>query len=85
MQAMQAIQTQVAGPPRAVQEQRAEEARRNHGALQEAWVNPMGGCLPMNSADPHLHRPLMLSNSVELWQAHFLWIRDLTQPDSLSK
>jgi YidC/Oxa1 family membrane protein insertase len=24
-----------------------------------------------------------LSSSVEMWQARFLWIRDLTQPDSL--
>ena len=49
-------------------------------------VNPMGGCLPMVVQIPiFIALYNALSNSVELWQAHFLWIRDLTQPDSLFK
>ena len=50
--------TQSAGPPRAIQEQRAEEARRDHGALQEARGQSHGRLSAHGGADPHLHRPL---------------------------
>lgn len=46
-------------------------------------VNPMGGCLPMI-----LQMPIFialyntLSRSVELKNAHFLWIKDLSMPDA---
>lgn len=47
-------------------------------------VNPLGGCLPMLLQIPvffALYR--VLSTSVELRGAKFLWIQDLTQPDTL--
>ncbi len=47
-------------------------------------VNPLGGCLPMLLQIPvffALYR--VLSTSVELRGARFLWIKDLTQPDTL--
>jgi YidC/Oxa1 family membrane protein insertase len=51
---------------------------RKHG------VNPMGGCLPMVVQIPiFIALYNALGSSVEMWQAHFLWIQDLTQPDSL--
>lgn len=47
-------------------------------------VNPLGGCFPMLLQIPvffALYR--VLSTSVELKGAAFLWIKDLTQPDTL--
>lgn len=47
-------------------------------------VNPLGGCLPLLLQIPvffALYK--VLSTSVELKGASFLWIRDLTQPDTL--
>ncbi len=47
-------------------------------------VNPLGGCLPMILQIPvffALYR--VLSTSVELRGAAFMWIKDLTQPDTL--
>jgi YidC/Oxa1 family membrane protein insertase len=49
---------------------------------KEEGVNMYGGCLPML-----LQMPLffayyrMLANAVELRQAHWLWLPDLSQPD----
>lgn len=47
-------------------------------------INPLGGCLPLLLQIPvffALYR--VLSHSVELKGATFLWIKDLTQPDTL--
>ncbi|NPV02695.1 MAG: membrane protein insertase YidC [Brevinematales bacterium] len=47
-------------------------------------VNPLGGCWPMLLQIPVFFALFrVLSNSVELRGAVFLWIRDLTQPDTL--
>ncbi len=49
-------------------------------------VNPLGGCLPMLLQIPVFFALLrVLSNSVELKGASFLWMSDLTQPDTLFK
>jgi len=51
---------------------------------REHNVNPMGGCLPM-----FLQFPIFVSlfqalpRSIELKDAHFLWIKDLSSPDAL--
>ncbi len=46
-------------------------------------VNPMGGCLPMILQMPvFIALYNTLSRSVELKNAHFLWIRDLSMPDA---
>jgi len=54
---------------------------------KEHKVNPLGGCLPLLLQMPILFAMFaMLQNAVELWGAPFtLWIRDLSQPDSLIK
>jgi YidC/Oxa1 family membrane protein insertase len=47
-------------------------------------VNPLGGCWPMLLQIPVFFALFrVLSNSVELRGAVFLWIKDLTQPDTL--
>ena len=47
-------------------------------------VNPAGGCLPLLIQLPFLWAFYsMLGNAIELRQAHFLWIHDLSSPDKL--
>ncbi len=47
-------------------------------------VNPFGGCLPALVQMPvFFSLYFMLMNAVELRGQHFLWIHDLTQPDSV--
>ena len=48
-------------------------------------INPVGGCLPMLIQIPiffGLYK--MLSQAVELRNAKFLWVRDLSQPDTVA-
>lgn len=51
---------------------------------REYGVNPLGGCLPMLVQIPiFIGFYTMLQGSVELRNQSFLWIRDLTQPDTI--
>ncbi len=84
MQAMQAIQPKL----HALQERLKNNPQKRQEEMMALYrkhgVNPMGGCLPMVVQIPiFIALYNALSSSVEMWQAHFLWIRDLTQPDSL--
>jgi len=48
-------------------------------------INPVGGCLPMMIQIPiffGLYK--MLSQAVELRNAKFLWVKDLSQPDTIA-
>src|SRR3984957_10291697 len=54
----------------------------------ELWkknrVNPMGGCLPMVIQMPvFLGFFTMIRSAIELRGAHFLWVADLTKPDTV--
>jgi YidC/Oxa1 family membrane protein insertase len=84
MQAMQAVQPKV----QAIQERYKNNPQKKQEEMMALYrkhgVNPMGGCLPMLVQIPiFIALYNALSSSVEMWQARFLWIRDLTQPDSL--
>jgi YidC/Oxa1 family membrane protein insertase len=84
MQAMQTIQPKV----QAIQERYKNNPKKKQEETMALYkkhgVNPMGGCLPMVVQIPiFIALYNALANSVEMWQAPFLWIRDLTQPDSL--
>jgi YidC/Oxa1 family membrane protein insertase len=47
-------------------------------------VNPVGGCLPMLIQFPiFIGFYWMLQSSIELRHEHFLWIKDLSQPDTI--
>ncbi|TFE70050.1 preprotein translocase YidC [Methylacidiphilum sp. Yel] len=51
---------------------------------REYGVNPLGGCLPMLVQVPiFIGFYTMLQGSVELRNQSFLWIKDLTQPDTV--
>jgi YidC/Oxa1 family membrane protein insertase len=86
MQAMQAIQPKVQALQERYKNNPQKKQEETMALYKKHGVNPMGGCLPMVIQIPiFIALYNALSNSVELWQAHFLWIRDLTQPDSLFK
>ena len=48
-------------------------------------VNPLGGCLPMLVQIPIFFGFYsMLGSAIELRNSHFLWIHDLSQPDTIA-
>ncbi|MEP6936719.1 MAG: membrane protein insertase YidC [Chthoniobacterales bacterium] len=52
---------------------------------KEHGVNPVGGCLPMMIQIPIFFGLLsMLGQAVELRNARFLWVHDLSQPDTVA-
>jgi YidC/Oxa1 family membrane protein insertase len=54
------------------------------GLYRDYGVNPFGGCLPGLVQMPvFFSLYYMLQNAVELRGQHFLWIKDLTQPDTV--
>jgi YidC/Oxa1 family membrane protein insertase len=81
---MQALQPQV----KAIQEKYKDEPQKASQKQMELFrkngVNPLAGCLPMIVQVPvffGLYR--MLLSAIELRGAHFLWIGDLSKPDTL--
>jgi len=84
MQAMQAIQPKVQAIQERYKNNPQKKQEETMALYRKHGVNPMGGCLPMLVQIPiFIALYNALSSSVEMWQARFLWIRDLTQPDSL--
>jgi YidC/Oxa1 family membrane protein insertase len=52
---------------------------------KEYGINPVGGCLPMVIQIPIFFGLFkMLGQAVELRNARFLWVRDLSQPDTVA-
>ena len=62
---------------------RKQEMNQEVSALYKAeGVNPIGGCLPMVIQMPFLFAYYsMLGAALDLRQAHWLWIHDLSSPD----
>jgi YidC/Oxa1 family membrane protein insertase len=84
MQAMQALQPKVQAIQERYKNNPQKKQEETMALYRKYGANPMGGCLPMLVQIPiFIALYNALSSSVEMWQAHFLWIRDLTQPDSL--
>jgi len=91
MKKMQALQPQIAtinekyknvglrDPKKADQNQEVMELYKKHG------VNPMGGCVPMLLQIPFfIAFYKVFSVSVEMRGAHWLWVTDLSQPETLA-
>ena len=91
MKKMQALQPQIAtinekyknvglrDPRKAQQNQEVMELYKKNG------VNPMGGCFPMLIQIPFFIAFYnVLSNAIELRQANWLWVSDLSQPEHLA-
>jgi YidC/Oxa1 family membrane protein insertase len=84
MQAMQAIQPKVQALQERYKNNPQKKQEETMALYRKHGVNPMGGCLPMVVQIPiFIALYNALANSVAMWQAHFLWIHDLTQPDSV--
>ncbi len=61
---------------------RAEMNQEIMALYKEEGINMYGGCLPMLVQMPLFYAYYrVLQNSVELRQAHWLWLPDLSQPD----
>lgn len=63
---------------------RAEANTEVAAVYKQHGINPAGGCLPMVIQLPFLFAfYAMLSNAIELRQARWLWLPDLSAPDKL--
>jgi len=63
-------------PRRAEQQKEINELQEKHG------VNPLGGCLPLLIQMPFLWAfYTMLGSAIELRQAQWFWLKDLSSPD----
>jgi YidC/Oxa1 family membrane protein insertase len=84
MKAMQAVQPKLQALQERYKNNPQKKQEETMALYRKHGVNPMGGCLPMVVQIPiFIALYNALGSSVEMWQARFLWIRDLTQPDSL--
>jgi len=84
MKKMQALQPQI----KAIQEKYKDDPMKAQKKQMELWkenkVNPMGGCLPMLIQMPVFFGfYAMLRSAIELRGASFLWVADLSKPDTL--
>lgn len=63
---------------------RAQMQQEMSALYKKEGVNPVGGCFPMLLQLPFLYAfYAMLGNAIELRQASWLWISDLSAPDPL--
>jgi YidC/Oxa1 family membrane protein insertase len=84
MKRMAALQPQM----KALQEKYKDDPAKMNKKMMEFWkehkVNPMGGCLPMLIQMPvFIGFFYMIRSAIELRGAGFLWITDLSRPDTL--
>jgi YidC/Oxa1 family membrane protein insertase len=84
MKRMQALQPQV----KAIQEKYKDDPMKAQKKQMELWkenkVNPVGGCLPAIIQMPvFIGFYRMIRYAIELRGAHFLWVSDLSKPDTL--
>ncbi len=85
MKKMQILQPEV----EAIKQQYKNDAQKQNKAIMELYkkhnYNPLGGCLPMLLQLPIFYALfLALTRGIEFKGAHFLWIKDLSEPDKLS-
>ena len=84
MKRMQALQPQMKAIADKYKDDPAKKNQKTMEFMKEHKVNPMSGCLPMLIQMPILwgfYR--MIMSAIELRGAPFLWIGDLSQPDTL--
>jgi YidC/Oxa1 family membrane protein insertase len=84
MKKMQALAPEV----KALKEKYADDPQKFTQKQMELWrknnVSPMSGCLPMLIQMPvFLGFFTMIRSAIELRGAHFLWVSDLSKPDTL--
>ena len=82
MQAMQALQPKI----QAIKEKYKNNPQKRNQEMAELMrrhkVSGAAGCLPMLAQMPvMIALYYALSNSIDLWQAPFLWVKDLSAPE----
>jgi YidC/Oxa1 family membrane protein insertase len=84
MKRMQALQPQMTALREKYKEDPVKMNRKMMEFMKENKVSPLGGCLPMLLQMPvFIGIYVMIQSAIELRGARFLWVRDLTQPDTL--
>lgn len=64
---------------------KAEQNKEVMALYKEAGVNPLGGCLPLLIQLPFLYAFYrVLAIAIEMRGAHWLWVSDLSQPETLA-
>lgn len=81
---MQALQPQI----KALQDKYKDDPAKAQKKVMEFWkehkINPMSGCLPMLIQMPVFFGFFtMIRSAIELRGAHFLWVKDLSRPDTI--
>jgi|DewCreStandDraft_4_1066084.scaffolds.fasta_scaffold00547_45 YidC/Oxa1 family membrane protein insertase len=84
MKRMAALQPQM----RALQEKYKDDPAKLNKKMMEFWrehkINPMSGCLPLLLQMPvFIGFFYMIQSAIELRGARFLWVADLSKPDTL--
>jgi YidC/Oxa1 family membrane protein insertase len=84
MKRMQALQPQMAAIREKYKEDPLKMNRKTMEFMKEHKVSPLGGCLPMLLQMPvFIGLYVMIQSAIELRGSRFLWVNDLTQPDTL--
>ena len=84
MKRMQALQPQMKALQEKFKDDPAKMNKKLMAFMRENKVSPLGGCLPMLLQIPVFFGFFkMIRSAIELRGASFLWISDLSQPDTL--
>jgi YidC/Oxa1 family membrane protein insertase len=84
MKRMQALQPQMNAIKEKYKDDPLKMNKKTMEFMKEHKVSPLGGCLPMVLQIPvffGFYR--MIQSAIELRGAHFLWVNDLSKPDTL--
>jgi len=84
MKRMQAFQPQMKALQEKYKDDPGKLNKKMMEFMKENKVNPMGGCLPVAIQMPVFFGFLyMIRSAIELRGVHFLWVADLSKPDTL--
>jgi len=84
MKRMQALQPQMNAIREKYKDDPVKANKKTMEYMKEHKVSPLGGCLPMVLQIPVFFGFYsMIQSAIELRGAHFLWVKDLSQPDTL--
>jgi YidC/Oxa1 family membrane protein insertase len=84
MKRMSSLQPQMNALKEKYKDDAAKMNKKLMEFMKENKVSPLGGCLPMLLQIPVFFGFFtMIRSAVELRGAHFLWVADLSQPDTL--
>jgi YidC/Oxa1 family membrane protein insertase len=84
MKRMQALAPEIKALKEKYKDDQAKFAQKQMELWKKNKVSPMGGCLPMLIQTPVFFGfYTMLRSAIELRGSHFLWVADLSKPDTL--